>query len=829
MKKTKKWSVKRRLALLALAALVWIAVPVSARAEGDSWADYAATSFAGGKGTKEDPYQISTAEELAYLAKTVNAGTSYNKEYFELTNGINLDGKEWTPIGSKDKPFQGNFDGQGYTVSGMQISGSADYVGLFGYCSRQNVTFYIKSITLEKSKVSGENYVGAVVGYADDIKVVNCQSIDNDITGEERVGGICGYITGAENYGEISECYNSSTVKGSMWVGGIAGQKARGNSENCLNAGNIIGIGQKFSSQVSEIGGIFGAISTGGTVSNCVNLGGVSGKTNVGAIVGGLFDASSVSNCYYNSDTAGSGILGIGNQGNTAGTVPLTTAGFCSESLPEGLDSNVWNVGSGIDTVVPDSANSDFGTRTVKYPYLKNAREVQVEQKVYNFGTETAPDWETYIEIETVKDLYSYNYNPDRIDWKIDYTKNYVLDMDIDFSFVNSGGYATSPIGDESHPFTGKFSGNGHTISNLHIDDSDASYVGLFGYCADGSVIKNLTVSNSAITGTFCVGAIAGRGGNIIGCKSLDNTVTGSSLAVGGICGWADGSVFNCYNDSTVTGDIEVGGICGYFNTEDSATLSQCVSLGKVSGKGNNIDNSVGGIVGYRSNNADSVTACYYDSDIVGTAVNTVSGVTPLTTVQLCGALPEGLDAAFWKEGGIGTATVRGGRFGAAEGTYLSPRSMANARSAGPIPMYNFATTGSDDWDTYTRITTAEEFAAIGQDSTKWSGNYVLGNDIDVSGVQLRSIGDPGTPYTGKFSGDGHKISHVDMTEDCGVYSAGLFAQIGNSSGKRGKVILLAANGDIVSSYSETGGICGNLSAGEIYGCSFTGTVKGLW
>ena len=147
-----------------------------------------------------------------------------------------------------------------------------------------------------------------------------------------------------------------------------------------------------------------------------------------------------------------------------------------------------------------------------------------------------------------------------------------------------------------------------------------------------------------------------------------------------------------------------------------------------------------------------------------------------------------------------------------------------------PVPVYNYVTTNGNDWDTYTLITTAEEFAAIGQDrdETKWSANYVLGNDIDLSGVELSSIGDPEIPYIGKFSGDGHTISHVDMTKEDGVYSSGLFAQIGNSSGKSGKVILLlAANGDIVSSYSETGGICGNLSAGEIYGCSFTGTVKG--
>lgn len=100
-----------------------------------------------------------------------------------------------------------------------------------------------------------------------------------------------------------------------------------------------------------------------------------------------------------------------------------------------------------------------------------------------------------------------------------------------------------------------------------------------------------------------------------------------------------------------------------------------------------------------------------------------------------------------------------------------------------------------------------------------------------MSGVQLSSIGDPGTPYTGKFSGDGHTIGHIDMTEDKQTYSSGLFGTIGysktlNSEKESGKVMLLAANGAIVSS-DIAGGICGNLSVGEIYGCSFTGTVKG--
>ena len=146
----------------------------------------------------------------------------------------------------------------------------------------------------------------------------------------------------------------------------------------------------------------------------------------------------------------------------------------------------------------------------------------------------------------------------------------------------------------------------------------------------------------------------------------------------------------------------------------------------------------------------------------------------PLTTSQLCGALPEGLNSAIWKEGSVDTntavATGTGSRFGTATGTYINLTKVAKIgeTKTAPVPVYNYdVTTNGNDWDTYTLITTAEEFAAIGQDrdETKWSANYVLGNDIDVSGVQLSSIGDPGIPYTGKFSGDGHTISHVDMTK----------------------------------------------------------------
>lgn len=525
-KSTKAWSMKMRLALLVLAALAWIAVPVSARAEGetvDTW-DGTAVAFTQGRGTKEEPWLIENAEQLAYLAQQVNNGTDYEREHFLLVSDLDLGGKEWTPIGTDGNPFWGGFDGGGHTITGMTITGKeASYVGLFGECHNfTTASSYIKSVTVKGANISGKSFVGAIAGVGANIS--DCYSIENTICARRQVGGVCGSLIG-----NISGCYNSSSVSG-----------------------------------ISTAGGIMGTASYEG------------------------------------------------------------------------------NVGNG------------------------------VVQYCYNIGAVTVSQQDSYV-----------------------------------------GG------------------------------------------------------------------------------------ITGASA--------------NRYD------------------------ISNCLNCGKITGNGKN----VGGIAGSTdSNDMNFIGNCYYNSDLnnAGVGEGASDKVIPLTTSQLCGALPEGLNSTIWNEGSVDTntavATGTGSRFGTAKGTYINLTKVAKIgeMKAASVPVYNYVTTNGDDWDIYTLITTAEEFVAIGQDrdETKWSANYVLGNDIDVSGVELRSIGNPGTPYTGKFSGDGHTISHVDMTKEDGVYSSGLFAQIGNSSGKSGKVILLlAANGDIVSSYSETGGICGNLSAGEIYGCSFTGTVKG--
>lgn len=442
--------------------------------------------------------------------------------------------------------------------------------------------------------------------------------------------------------------------------------------------------------------------------------------------------------------------------------------------------------------------------------------------------------------------------------------KHFRLVSDLDLS-----GEEWTPIGTHGKSFRGGFNGDGHTITGMTITGKENSYVGLFGECynftADSSYIKSVTVKRANISGKSFVGAIAGEGANISDCYSIENTIY-AIRQVGGVCGSLTGSISGCYNSSSVSGNYAAGGIMGtasYNGTggvvqycynigavtvslQDGSVggitgasanrynISNCLNCGKITGNGKN----VGGIAGSTdSSYMNFIGNCYYNSDLnnAGVGEGENDKVIPLTTSQLCGALPEGFDSANWKEGSVDTSTAKTtqGRFGTATGTYINLTKVADIKETktAPVPVYNYVTTNGNDWDTYTLITTAEEFAAIGQDrdETKWSANYVLGNDIDVSGVQLSSIGDPGTPYTGKFSGDGHTISHVDMTKENDVYSSGLFAQIGytqNQLSESGKVMLLAANG-VIASNTEAGGICGNLSVGEIYGCSFTGTVKG--
>ena len=470
-KSTKAWSMKMRLALLALAALVWIAVPVSARAETDVWDGTIASGFAGGTGTENDPWRIENAEQLAYLAQQVNNGTDYERQHFLLVSDLDLNGKEWTPIGTGGKSFWGGFDGGGHTITGMTITGDRDYVGLFGECRNfTTASSYIKSVTVKGANISGKSFVGAIAGVGANIS--DCYSIENTICARRQVGGVCGSLIG-----NISGCYNSSSVSGIFTAGGIMGTASyEGNVGNgvvqyCYNIGAVT-----VSQQDSYVGGITGASANKYEISNCLNCGKITGKgKNVGGIAGSTDSnyMNFIGNCYYNSDLNNAGV----GEGASDKVIPLTTSQLCG-ALPDGLDSTIWNEGS-VDTSTAKATGtgSRFGTARGTYINLTKVAKIgetkTASVPVYNYVTTNGDDWDIYTLITTAEEFVDIGRVRDEAKW----SANYVLGNDIDVS-----GVQLSSIGDPGTPYTGKFSGDGHTIGHIDMTEDKQTYSsGLFG------------------------------------------------------------------------------------------------------------------------------------------------------------------------------------------------------------------------------------------------------------------------------------------------------------------------------------------------------------
>ena len=233
----KKWS------LIALAVLLALALLMSASAE---------TTFEGGSGTAEDPWQIATAEQLNRVREDLTA-------HYILTADIDLsDYENWEPIGAfqslsdapedaevphPDYAFTGSFDGGGHTISNLTVEGAAPMgAGLFGCASgTEQGEAYIGSFTLENVNVSGFYLVGGAVG----LQFMGCKVSDialvgkNKLTGMQGIGGIVG--TG---FDLISGCSATADITAMGDDGACAGLIAGGTTmssiENCRAIGGSI-------------------------------------------------------------------------------------------------------------------------------------------------------------------------------------------------------------------------------------------------------------------------------------------------------------------------------------------------------------------------------------------------------------------------------------------------------------------------------------------------------------------------------------------------------------------------------------------------------------
>ncbi len=278
------------------------------------WDGTAAAAFAGGAGTAEDPYQISTAEQLAYLAslanaspQTANANTA--GKYYKLTADIDLNGPtySWTPIGiATATAFAGVFDGDNHIITNIYINDATTvYAGLFGYpTGTATANVIIKNLSIASGSITVTNSgstAGAFAGRSIYAQFINCKNAIN-VKGVSSVAGIVGTFGSATTTGIIEYCSNSGTITcagAGLHVGGIAGNAAVATTGSasyiryCYNTGAVTAI--------SNGGGITGSASNGVlTIKECFNKGVITAaNTAAGGIVGLGYGASfNVLNCY---------------------------------------------------------------------------------------------------------------------------------------------------------------------------------------------------------------------------------------------------------------------------------------------------------------------------------------------------------------------------------------------------------------------------------------------------------------------------------------------------------------------------------------------------
>jgi hypothetical protein len=478
--------------------------------------------FAGGTGEPNDPYLISTAEQLKSIGTT-----GYGSKCYKLVADIDLDpnipGNKILNHSFIDSlSFNGTLDGNGYSISNMVINGShrTREAGLISILFWPGV---VKNIKLRNITILGTGLeVGALVGL---------------------------------NYGIVLQCSVTGNICGESSVGGLVGTNL-GNIVTCSAFCNVQGVESLDWEYREGVGGLVG--TNYGYISNCCAIGTVTGEESLGGLIGNNdYSNATVSQCFAaceiiaGSNNSIGGLIGkslgrttdsfwdieVSGQKISAGGVGLPTAKLQDPAtyLSAGWDLEGETSNGLADFWMISEPNT--------YPQLTRLAEQYSITKLSGSGTLDDP-----YEIATAKELVAIN--------DYDINAHYTLVADIDMSGIV---WATAPI----FVFNGTLNGQGHTISNLTIEGGD--YLGLFGKILTNGFITNLTIQNAYITGYKHIGALSGLSyGHMTDCHMTGN-VTGVSY-VGGLFGAAfEAAISDCTADVVLSGNDYVNEIAGSF------------------------------------------------------------------------------------------------------------------------------------------------------------------------------------------------------------------------------------------------------------------------
>ena len=293
-------------------------------------------------------YTVTTADGLKNVAKLVNeeGKTDIN---ITLDTDLTLTG-EWTPIGTESQPYTGTFDGGGHTISGLTVTGSDQWAGLFGYIDKDGT---VKNVVLENVQITSDNqyaYVGGVAGYSEG-NIENC-SVSGSVSGNSNSNGTSncvGGVVGQQYGGTITECSSSAIVDGRNEVGGVAGKTDNSATLTACYATEDVTV-KRTPTNNTYAGGVVGFNGGGSTLIACYATGSVtvtgdgSGSIYVGGVTGSN-DSGTLTACYHAAETVsgpdGATIGGVtGRNFNASVGIPAITACYWQNNQAKGIGYN---------------------------------------------------------------------------------------------------------------------------------------------------------------------------------------------------------------------------------------------------------------------------------------------------------------------------------------------------------------------------------------------------------------------------------------------------------------------------------------------------------
>ncbi len=337
----------------------------------NNW-QYYAVKFSG-DGSEKNPYQIASAQNLAYLAGISNVNNeNFAGKYFVLTGNIDLSAHEWSPI-AQENAFAGYLNGRNNEITNLNVFAKYSNVGLFAKIGKfENVSARIENLALKNVNIIGQENVGGISGYNNGGKIVNCK-VDGKIVANNIAGG----FIGNQIAGEIEKSKSKIqllSVSGEC-LGGLIGKASSGTVLSSESDAEISSYGNK-------IGGLIGSANNF-TIDKSFASVKIFGQENLGGFAGEITGESEITGSVVKGKiktTSKNKVAGL--VGSVSENTKLTKNVIIAEiQVANKIDINVGVVYSGeidVSTVEGTYANvvllDEKGNRIgkdIKYIYVK--------------------------------------------------------------------------------------------------------------------------------------------------------------------------------------------------------------------------------------------------------------------------------------------------------------------------------------------------------------------------------------------------------------------------------------------------------------------------